>query len=140
MARILLRLSEQIVEKPIVSEIVMDLKVPINLITAQINSKGGEVLAEVPEEALDKVVKAFREKGVTVSVPKLIEVDMDKCINCGSCVALCPMDAITVDKDATIVFDKEKCAGSTCSLCVNACPARAIKSVNQNHSEVYNPK
>jgi L-aspartate semialdehyde sulfurtransferase ferredoxin len=132
MARLLLRFSEQIVEQPIVSQVILDLKVPINIITAHVNSKGGEVLAEVPEEALDKVVKAFRKKGVNVSLPKLIEVDTEKCINCGSCVALCPVEAITLAEDSSIVFDKEKCVGSTCSACVDACPARAIKSVKQN--------
>src|SRR3990170_780107 len=96
MVRILLRFSEQIVEEPIVSRIILELKVPINIITAHVNSKGGEVLAEVPDEAMEKVVKAFRKKGVTVSVPKLIEVDTEKCINCGSCVALCPVEAITL--------------------------------------------
>jgi ferredoxin len=132
MVRILLRFNEKIVEQPIVSQIILDLKVPINIITAQVNSKGGEVLAEVPAEMLDDVVKAFRKKGVSVSLPKLIEVDTEKCINCGSCVALCPVEAITVAEDLSIVFNKEKCVGSTCSACVDACPARAIKSVKQS--------
>jgi ferredoxin len=132
MVRILLRFNEKIVEQPIVSQIILDLKVPVNIITAQVNNKGGEVLAEVPEEKLDDIVKAFRKKGVTVSLPKLIEVDTEKCINCGSCVTLCPVEAITVAEDLSIVFNKEKCVGSTCSACVDACPARAIKSVKQN--------
>jgi ferredoxin len=132
MVRILLRFSEQIVEQPIVSEIVLDLKVPINILTAYVNSKGGEVLAEVPDDSLEKVVEAFRKKGVSVSFPKLIEVDTEKCISCGSCVSLCPVEAITVAEDSSIVFDKEKCVGSTCSACVDACPAKAIKSVKQN--------
>ena len=136
MVRILLKFSEQIVEQPIISQIILGLKVPINIITAQVNSKGGEVLAEVPEEALDKVVKAFRKKGVTVSLPKLIEVDTEKCISCGSCVALCPVEAITLAEDSSVVFNKEKCVGSTCSACVDACPARAIKSVKQNNHEL----
>lgn len=134
MVRILLRFSEKIVEQPIISQIILELKVPINIITAYVNSKGGEVLAEVPEESLDKIVKAFRKKGVTVSLPKLIEVDTEKCISCGSCVALCPVEAITLAEDISVVFNKEKCVGSTCSACVDACPARAIKSVKQNNS------
>jgi ferredoxin len=138
MVRILLRFSEKIVEQPITSQIILELKVPINIITAHVNSKGGEVLAEVPEAAMDKVVKAFRKKGVTVSLPKLIEVDADKCISCGSCVALCPVEAITLSDDLSVVFNKEKCVGSTCSACVDACPARAIKSVKQNNSELTN--
>jgi Na+-translocating ferredoxin:NAD+ oxidoreductase RNF subunit RnfB len=124
------------VEQPIVSEIILELRVPINIITARVNSKGGEVLAEVAPEVLDEVVKAFRKRGVSVSLPKLIEVDVEKCISCGSCVALCPVDAIAFSEDLSVVFNKEKCVGSTCSACVDACPARAIKSDKQNSSEL----
>jgi ferredoxin len=136
MVRILLRFSEEIVEEPITSQIILELKVPINIIAAHVNSKGGEVLAEVPDAALDKVVKAFRKRGATVSIPKLIEVDSEKCVSCGACVTLCPVEAITIDEDASVVFDKEKCIGSICSACVDACPSRAIKSVKQNNSEL----
>ncbi|MCW4008349.1 MAG: 4Fe-4S binding protein [Candidatus Bathyarchaeota archaeon] len=135
MARILLRFSESIVEEPIIAQIILELKVPINIITAHVNSKGGEVIAEVPNEALDKVVKAFRQRGALVSIPKLIEVDSEKCISCGACVTLCPVEAIKIDEDKTVVFDKEKCIGSICSTCVDACPTRAIKSVKQNNAE-----
>ena len=136
MVRILLRFSEQIVEQPITSQIILELRVPINIIAAHVNSKGGEVLAEVPDESLNKIVKAFRKRGVTVSLPKLIEVDSEKCVSCGACVTLCPVEAITIDEDSSIVFNKEKCVGSTCSACVDACPTRAIKSVKQNSSEL----
>lgn len=135
MVRLLLRFSEEIVEQPIVSELILEFKVPINIITALVNSKGGEVLAEVPQEAADKIVKALRKKGVKVSLPKLIEVDTEKCISCGSCVALCPVEAIAFDEEAAVVFNKEKCVGSTCSACVDACPVRAIKSVKQTNHE-----
>ncbi len=138
MVRLLLRFGEEIVDQPIVSEIILELKVPINIVTAYVNSKGGEVLAEVPDEALDKIVKALRKKGVTVSLPKLIEVDTEKCISCGSCVSLCPVEAITLDDELSVVFNKEKCVGSTCSACVDACPARAIKSVKQSNHELTN--
>ncbi|MCW4009888.1 MAG: 4Fe-4S binding protein [Candidatus Bathyarchaeota archaeon] len=140
MVRILLKFSEQTVEQPIVSQIILDLKVPLNILTAYVNSKGGEVLAEIPDEALEKVVAAFRMRNVTVSLPKLIEVDTEKCISCGSCVALCPVEAITLDEEYSVVFDKEKCVGSTCSACVDACPARAIKSVKQNNHELHSSR
>jgi ferredoxin len=131
MVRILLRFAEALVEQPITSQIILEHKVPINIITAHVNSKGGEILAEIPDDALEKTVKAFREKGVEVSIPKLIEVDVDECFSCGTCVSLCPVEAILIDKDGSVVFDREKCVGSTCSACVDACPVRAIKSVKQ---------
>lgn len=131
MVRILLRFAEALVEQPITSQIILDLKVPINIITAHVNSKGGEILAEIPDEALDKTVKAFREKGVEVSIPKLIEVESQECFSCGTCVSLCPVEAISIDKDGSVIFNREKCVGSTCSACVDACPTRAIKSVKE---------
>ena len=136
MMRILLRFSEKIVEEPIISQIILDLKVPINIITAQVSSKGGEVLVEIPDESLEKVVKEFRTRGAAVSIPKLIEVDSEKCISCGACITLCPVEAITIDEDASVIFDKEKCIGSTCGACVDACPSRAIRSVKQNETEL----
>jgi MinD superfamily P-loop ATPase len=105
------------------------------ILAAHINSKGGEILAEVPDEVQEKIVKAFRKRGVSVTVPKLIEVDAEKCFSCGSCVALCPVEAISTDKDSQVQFNKEKCVGSTCSICVDACPARAIKSVKQTNGD-----
>ena len=132
MVRLLLRFTEEQVPQPIASQIILEYKVPMAILAAHINSKGGEILAEVPDEAQEKIIKAFRKRGVTVTVPKLIEVDAEKCFSCGSCVALCPVEAISIDKDFIVQFDKEKCVGSTCSICVDACPARAIKSVKQN--------
>ena len=41
-------------------------------------------------------------------------------------------EAISLAKDSTVQFDKEKCVGSTCSVCVDSCPVRAIKSIKQN--------
>jgi NAD-dependent dihydropyrimidine dehydrogenase PreA subunit len=135
MVRLLLRFSEEQVPQPIASQIILEYKVPIAILAAHINSKGGEILAEVPDEAQEKIVKAFRKRGVLVTVPKLIEVDEEKCFSCGSCVALCPVEAISIDKDSSVKFDKEKCVGSTCSICVDACPARAIKSIKQTNWE-----
>jgi Pyruvate/2-oxoacid:ferredoxin oxidoreductase delta subunit len=132
MVRLLLRFTEEQVPQPIASQIIIEYKIPMAILSAHINSKGGEILAEIPDEAQEKIIKAFRKRGVTVTVPKLIEVDAEKCFSCGSCVALCPVEAISIDKDSTVQFDKEKCVGSTCSVCVDACPARAIKSVKQN--------
>lgn len=128
MVKILLRFSESLVEKPIISQIILKYNVPINIITANITSKGGEFLAEVPDEALEKVVKAFRQKGLIVTLPKLVDIDEKECFNCGACLTICPVEALVFDKDFSLVFKKENCLGSTCNACVDACPAKAIVS------------
>jgi Fe-S-cluster-containing hydrogenase component 2 len=132
MGRLFIRFNEEQVSEPIASQIIIEYKVPMAILSANISNKGGEILVEVPDEMEAKVVEAFRKRGITVSVPKLIEVDSDKCFSCGTCIALCPVEAINTDKDNTVQFNKEKCLGSTCSICVDACPARAIKSIKPN--------
>jgi Pyruvate/2-oxoacid:ferredoxin oxidoreductase delta subunit len=134
MARILLKFSEEIVEKPITAQVILEQKVPISIIAAHTDSQGGEVLIEVPSAHVERVIDAFRNKGVTVRIPKLIEVDSEKCFDCGACFSLCPVGAITLKEDFSIAFDDKKCIGSPCGMCVDVCPARAIKLVEQNSS------
>ncbi len=131
MDRILLRFSEENVEEPITSQVILELGIPLRIVTATVNSLGGDILLEVPAVHVEKIVKAFRDKGVVVKFPKLIEVDSDKCFDCGACYALCPVDAIVYDEDYSVVFDEKTCIGSPCGLCVDACPARAITLVEQ---------
>jgi len=134
MDRILLRFSEENVAEPITSQVILELGIPMKIVTATINSLGGDILVEVPAVHIEKIVQAFRAKGVVVKFPKLIEVDCDKCFDCGACYALCPVDAISYDNDYSIVFTEKTCIGSPCGLCVDACPARAIKLVEQNRN------
>ena len=138
MVKILIKLSEELVAKPTTAEIILEHKVPINIITAHVTSKGGDYLIDIPDEWLETVVTAFRKKGATVTLPNLIEIDKDICFNCGACVSICPVEAITVAEDKSVNFDQEKCVGSTCSACVEACPVRALKSVKQNNHELEN--
>ena len=132
--RILLRFSEENVAEPITSQVILELRIPMRIVTATVNSQGGDILVEVPAVHVDKVIKAFRNKGVVVNFPKLIEVDFDKCFDCGACFSLCPVDAISFDDKSSIVFDEKTCIGSPCGLCVDACPARAITLVEQHRN------
>jgi len=132
MGRLLIRVNEEQVAEPITAKIIIEYKVPMAILSAHINNKGGEILVEIPDEMETEVIEAFRRHGVTVTTPKLIEVNSTKCFSCGTCIALCPVEAINIDETATVQFNKEKCLGNICSICVDACPARAIKSIGTN--------
>ena len=98
MVRLLIRFSEEQVPQPIASQIIIENKVPIAILSAHMNSKGGEMLTEVPDEATGKNSESVQRKRNSRNSPKLIEVDSEKCFSCGSCVALCPVEAITSTK------------------------------------------
>lgn len=51
-----------------------------------------------------------------------LKIDSDKCVGCGICEKLCPMNNITIK-------DKKAVAGSSCAMCyrcINKCPKQAI--------------
>ena len=125
MTKVLLRFSDKQVDQPIAFNVFMNLQVPLNILNANVTSKGGEILAEVPSKDVAKVIQAFKENNVEITIPKGININLEKCINCGSCYSLCPVDAISSKKDHSIIFSEEKCI--SCGLCVDTCPTRAIK-------------
>ncbi len=52
-------------------------------------------------------------------------VDKNKCIGCGTCVAICPVGAISFDADGKAKIDRNKCIH--CGACEASCPVSAIK-------------
>ncbi len=55
-----------------------------------------------------------------------VVVDEKRCFACGTCLAVCPQTAITLDENHASI-DEEKC--KQCMLCKKACPAKAIKVI-----------
>ncbi len=54
------------------------------------------------------------------------EVEAEKCIRCGECVAVCPVEAATFpDPESPAVIDKAVCIG--CGECYAVCPERAVQ-------------
>lgn len=51
------------------------------------------------------------------------KVDPEKCTGCGSCVDVCPNDAISLEDDVARVRE-EDC--TDCGECVEECPEGAI--------------
>lgn len=50
------------------------------------------------------------------------KVDEEKCIGCGSCVNVCPVEAIEVENGTAKISDD--CI--ECGACVGECPVNAI--------------
>ena len=48
----------------------------------------------------------------------------DECVACGSCLDVCPVEAIS-EGDPIYKIDPETC--TSCGQCADACPSEAIK-------------
>ena len=51
-------------------------------------------------------------------------VDPKKCIGCGTCVNMCPVEAISFDKDGRAQINQDICI--KCGTCEAVCPVNAI--------------
>lgn len=49
-------------------------------------------------------------------------INQDKCIKCGACINMCPVQAISMEKDK-VVIDAKKCID--CGTCASICPVQA---------------
>ncbi|MCB5230724.1 MAG: 4Fe-4S binding protein [Candidatus Cloacimonas sp.] len=52
-----------------------------------------------------------------------MRINFESCDLCGTCVSVCPVDAIEISEYRAII-DREKC--TNCGLCLKVCPAQAI--------------
>lgn len=124
-----LRYTSSNVSNPVISDIVLKTRVPINILEAKVSLNGGEMVVDVPAtgKKLDEVRELFEKASVSAKeIKSVIEIDYEKCISCGACVSPCPVQAIKQNPEWDIELDEGRCI--RCLICVNACPVRAIRS------------
>jgi ferredoxin len=56
------------------------------------------------------------------------QVDVDRCVGCGTCVDVCPFEAV-VECDGLVAVDVERCMG--CGVCVAKCEVGALSLVRE---------
>ena len=111
--KLLLIFPKDITTKPVSYHLVKDYDLAFNIFKAQIDyDEKGELAIEVTglEENIEKGIAFLEEEGVEVTLlSKTIQHDEDLCVDCGLCTSVCPTQALTMSKDAKLVFDNEKC-------------------------------
>ncbi len=55
-----------------------------------------------------------------------IEIDTNRCDQCGTCISVCSADALTLLE--SLIIDEKKCI--LCKNCVTVCPVSALKTNN----------
>lgn len=124
--KLLVRLSHG--SRPIIAEVVKETGVLINVDRARSDShEGEEALVDVPDEACKLVSEKMRSLGAEVSVlEEGIRHDRDECVDCGSCISVCPKEVFSFNEDWELQVATRKCI--LCGRCVTACPHQALIS------------
>lgn len=129
--KLVLNFPSSIMDQPIIYRLIKDHDVEVNILRARITPKEeGEMVIDLKGKSklhLNEIREYLAERGVKIQpLEKDITWIEDRCTHCTACVAICPVDAFTVDqKTRKITFDKEKCIA--CELCIPACPYRAME-------------
>lgn len=126
---LVLRFPKEIVDKPIVTNLVRNYNLSFNILKAQIYPrKEGLMVMELRGNRKDyeRGLQYLKDIGVIVeSIAQGIRRDEEKCYQCGACTAVCPTGALHIKRpEMEVLFDSERC--SACELCVKTCPARAM--------------
>jgi len=129
--RVVLHYPKTMIDEPVVSRLVQDFHVTVNILRANItpDQEGLMVLVvEGKQEDIDGGIEWVKSLGVQVQPLELdVERDEDKCTQCGHCVVVCPTGALRIEDRQTqeVIFDSDRCIA--CELCVPACPPRAMR-------------
>ncbi len=53
-----------------------------------------------------------------------VTVDNDKCVGCGECVDICPVEVYELQDEKSVPVNAEECVG--CESCIEVCEQEAI--------------
>jgi NAD-dependent dihydropyrimidine dehydrogenase PreA subunit len=53
-----------------------------------------------------------------------VKVDNEKCVGCGECVDICPVEVYELQDEKSVPVNEEECVG--CESCVEVCEHEAI--------------
>lgn len=66
----------------------------------------------------------LRKSSISVRRERTGAIDLTTCTQCGECIKVCPVQAISRDKNGVVRINKKICVG--CFMCVAACPEDAM--------------
>jgi len=130
--RVVLHFPKDLLDKTITYKLVKDHDLMFNILQAKITpDEEGIMVIELSGKKKDYAegVNYLKKQGVGVQLlSQDVKMNEKKCTQCGACIAVCPTEALYIDKKTMKVkFDINKC--TACELCVKACPPRAMEVV-----------
>ena len=99
-----------------------------SVLQARIDGSGGKMTLSMrgEENRIDEAIEHLTSLGITINpMENFVKRDENRCIDCGSCISLCPTFAFELNRDTfDVTLDISKCVA--CGFCLSACPTHAI--------------
>ena len=99
--------------------------ISFNILKFTTSSSGINLLLDIPEDKIKTITESLKENNIIVNKKGRVNVDAEKCIDCGACISLCPTNALRFDNEYRLEFFEDKCIA--CLICLDSCPRYAIK-------------
>lgn len=97
-------------------------EVPKEKLVAQVHCRGGKDTAQYEFD-----YNGIKDCNAAYSMYQGNKVCKYGCLGLGSCIRVCPVDAISYDEQGLVWVDKDKCI--SCGKCVTTCPSGVIKMI-----------
>ncbi len=128
--KVVLHFPHESVDKPVVSRLVRDFRMEVNILKASIDpDEVGLMVVELTGEEKDfeEGLEYLSTTGITIQpLSQDIRRNDDRCSSCGACVSICPTEALSVDRTTMeVLFSDDLCVA--CELCVKVCPLHAME-------------
>jgi ferredoxin len=128
--KVVLTFPKNLVSQPIIYHLVRKYDLVTNILRAQVMpDEEGKMLLELEGTPanLEQGLRFLREQPIHLQLlGKDIRITDERCIDCGSCTAVCGPKALSLNKQTwKLEFDRSKCV--LCGLCVITCPIKAIQ-------------
>jgi ferredoxin len=128
--RVVLNYPPHLVDEPVISRLVKDFDLMVNITRARITPKEeGRMVLEITGKRsdLESGFKYLNEMGVRVQpLAHDVKWHEDRCTHCTACISVCPTKALDVNRSGMEVsFHRDKCIA--CELCIPVCPYQAME-------------
>ena len=128
--KVVLHFPHESVDKPVVSRLVRDFRMEVNILKASIDpNEVGLMVLELTGEAEDfeQGLAYLETTGISIQpLSQDIRRNDERCSSCGACVSICPTEALSVERSTMeVLFQDDLCVA--CELCVKVCPLHAME-------------
>ena len=128
--RVVFSYPPHLVDHPVISRLVKDYDLEVNILRARITPKEeGRLVLEIfgKRQSVEAGINYVKEMGVEIQpLAQDVKWHEERCTHCTACISACHSKALDVKRPEMVVsFNRDRC--TACELCIPVCPYQAME-------------